>query len=284
MSVRVHQATRRPAQAGRPAPGWSVELSAVVRRGLLDRRRSIAIWGGSLGALGAFMAAIYPTIQSSIEQVAKSYPAGLKEAFGVQAMNTVEGYIHAELFSLIVPLAIGYYAIRAVATPIVGAEERGHLDTILSLPLPRSVLVAGSCVVAALSSAAILALLGFATFVVGRVAGTGISLGLVAAGVAGVFPLALFAGGLAAVASGALHSSLIASGVAMGTLVAMYALDLAGRLAHALDALRYISAFHYYGAPMQNGIDPASFIGLAAAGVVLMILGAILFDRRDVLH
>ena len=53
-------------------------------------------------------------------------------------MNTVEGYIHAELFSLIVPLAIAYYAMRAVATPIVGAEERGHLDTILALPSPGS--------------------------------------------------------------------------------------------------------------------------------------------------
>jgi ABC-2 type transport system permease protein len=284
MSVQAPRAPSPVTQARRSAPGWSVELSAVVRRGLLDRRRSVAIWGGSLGALGAFMAAIYPTIQSSIEQVAKSYPAGLKEAFGVQAMNTVEGYVHAELFSLIVPLAVGYYAVRAVATPIVGAEERGHLDTILSLPLPRIVLVAGSCVVAALSCAAILALLGIATFVVGRLAGTDISLGLVAAGVAGVLPLALFAGGLAALASGGLRSLLSASGVAMGTLVAMYALDLAGRLAHALDPLRYISAFRYYGAPMQDGIDPASFIGLAAASVLLMILGALLFERRDVLH
>ncbi len=95
------------------------------------------------------MAAIYPTIRSSIEQLATSYPSGLKEAFGVQAMNTVEGYIHAELFSLIVPLAIAYYAIRAVATPIVGAEERGQLDTILALPLSRTVLAAGACLVAA---------------------------------------------------------------------------------------------------------------------------------------
>ena len=90
------------------------------------------IWGGSLGVLGAFMAAIYPTIQSSVEQMIKSYPSGLKEAFGAGAMNTVEGYVHAELFSLIVPLAIGYYAVRTVATPLVGAEERGHLDTIFA--------------------------------------------------------------------------------------------------------------------------------------------------------
>ena len=147
------------------------------------------------------MAAIYPTIRSSIEQVAKSYPSGLKEAFGAQAMNTVEGYVHAEMFSLIVPLAIGYFAVRAVATPIVGAEERGHLDTILALPIPRSVLVAGSGIVTAISSASILGLLGACTFIVGRIAGTDISLGLVAAGAAGVLPLALFAGGLSALAA-----------------------------------------------------------------------------------
>ncbi|HET9102542.1 MAG TPA: ABC transporter permease subunit [Solirubrobacteraceae bacterium] len=284
MSVEVSPARRRVLPASRPAPSWSRGLSALVRQGLLDRRRSIAVWGGSLGALGAFMAAIYPTIKSSIEQVAKSYPSGLKQAFGVQSMSTVEGYVHAELFSLIVPLGIAYFAVRAVTTPIVGAEERGQLDTILSLPLRRTVLMAGACIVAALSSAAILALLGIATFVVGRLAGTGISLGLITAGVAGVFPLALFAGGLAAFASGALRRSLSASGLAMGTLVAMYALDLAGRLAHSLDALRYVSAFHYYGAPIQDGIDPASFIGLAAAGVLLMAAGAVLFERRDVRH
>ena len=94
------------------------------------------------------MAAIYPSIRSSIDQIAKNYPEGLKEAFGVQAMNTVEGYIHAEMFSLIVPLALGYFAIRAIAAT-VGAEERGHLDTILALPISRTVLLTGSYLVTA---------------------------------------------------------------------------------------------------------------------------------------
>ena len=97
------------------------------------------------------MAAIYPSIRSSIDQIAKNYPSGLKEAFGVQAMNTVEGYIHAEMFSLIVPLAMGYFAIRAVAGPTVGAEERGYLDTILALPVSRTVLIAGNYLVAAVA-------------------------------------------------------------------------------------------------------------------------------------
>jgi ABC-2 type transport system permease protein len=251
---------------------------------MLDRRRAALTWGLSLGAYGALMAAIYPSIRSSMDQIAKNYPAGLKEAFGVQAMNSVEGYLHAEMFSLIVPLAIGYFAIRAVAGATVGAEEHGDLDTILALPISRSVLIAGSYFVVALLSAAIMALTGLMTFTVGRIAGTDISLGLVFAGVMGVWPLALFFGGVSALASGALHSSRAVTGIAVGALVAMYGLDLAGRLAHGLDPVRWASAFRYYGAPMRDGIDPASFVGLAGVGALLLVAGALLLERRDVLH
>jgi hypothetical protein len=34
---------------------------------------------------------------------------------------------------------------------------------------------------------------------------------------------------------------------------------------------------------MRDGIDPVAFIGLAGAGVVLLIVGARLLERRDVL-
>ena len=268
----------------RQAPEWRVGLRAVLRRGLLDRQRGTLVWGGSLGALGAFMAAIYPSIQSSIEDVARNYPAGLKQAFGVEAMNTVEGYVHAEMFSLIVPLAIGYFAIRAVAGAIVGAEERGDLDTILALPLSRRVLLVGSYLVAAIASVVILGLTGVMTFIAGRIAGTHISLGLVIAGSMGVWSLALIFAGISALASAVLHGSKTVTGIALAVLVAMYALDVAGRLAHGLEPLRWVSAFRYYGAPLRDGIDPASFFGLAAAGVLLLILGAVLIDRRDIHH
>ncbi|MGZ6568739.1 MAG: hypothetical protein ACXVE9_15245 [Solirubrobacteraceae bacterium] len=104
-------------------------------------------------------------------------------------------------FSLIVPLAMGYSAIRALAAPIVGAEQSGHLDTILALPISRRVLLVGSYPVAALVALAIMAVVGLLTFIAGRLAGTGISAGLVTAGVIRVWPLALFFGGVSAVAS-----------------------------------------------------------------------------------
>lgn len=271
-------------EARRSAPAQPQSLRTLIHHGLRDQRRALLIWGLSFGVLGAFMAAIYPSIQGSIDQLLKSYPSGLKEAFGIQSMNTVEGYIHAEMFSLIVPLGMGYFAIRSISSATVGAEERGYLDTILSLPISRRVLATGAYIVAAIGAAVIMVVTGVLTFAVGRIAGTDISFGLVMAGVMGVWPLCLFFGGISALAASVLHRSRGVLGLSLGVLVAMYAVDLAGRLAHGLGAIRWASAFRYYGAPMRDGIDPVSFIGLAAAGVVIGILGAYLFERRDILQ
>jgi len=257
-------------------------LRAVAVRSVRDQRRAVLVWGAALGALGGFMAAIYPSVRDMIDQLVEQYPAGLKEAFGVGEMNTVEGYIHAEMFSLIVPLAIAVFAIRSATRPSVGAEERSELDTILALPLSRTALAFGAFVATAIATAGILALTGVLTWVAGRIAGTGISAGLSAAGTLGLWPFALFFAGVAALAAGALHGSGIVTGISGGVLVAMYALDLAGRLAQQLEPLRYFSAFRYYGAPLRDGIDVSSFVVLAVGGVALAAVGALLFERRDV--
>ena len=259
-------------------------LRAVIRRGLADRRRSALTWGISFGVYGGFIAAIYPSIHHALSQIVKHYPSALRQAFDVGSLGTVEGYVQAELFSLIVPLAIAYFAIHSLTGPTVTAEERGDLDTILSLPVSRSELLIGSALVTAAVSAVIMAIAGVMLFLTGRIAGTHISLGLVAAGVMGVWPLALVAAGFAAVAVGYLHTSRSVHAFSLGLIVAMYVLDLAGRLAHGLAPIRWISAFKYYGSPMRDGIDPPSFIGLIIAGAVLVAVGALLFERRDIRH
>jgi ABC-2 type transport system permease protein len=96
--------------------------------------------------------------------------------------------------------------------------------------------------------------------------------------------MAMFFAGVASVAGGLVGRSSEVVGIAGGVLVAMYVLDLAGRLTSSLEALRYVSAFHYYGAPIRDGIDIGDFLLLTAAAVVLIAVGAVLFDRRDLRH
>jgi beta-exotoxin I transport system permease protein len=257
---------------------------AVIRRGISDQRFAVVTWGSALGLMGAFIAAIYPSVKDSLAKVVQSYPSGLKEAFGVTGFDTVESYVHAEMFSLIVPLAIGFFAIRSATRETVTAEENGYLETLLSLPLQRRILVGGSALATMVICAGILAVTGLLIFVAGRIAGTGISLGLTFAGAFGLWPLAVFFAGVASVVGGLVGRSAEVTGIATGILVGMYVLDLAGRLADGLEPVRWFSAFRYYGAPLRDGIDISHFVALSAAGIVLIGVGAVLFDRRDLRH
>ena len=264
------------------APSGARTLRAVVRRGLRDNRRAPLTWGGSLGLMSAMMAALWPVIEDSMDELMNSYPAGLKEAFNIAELDSVEAYVDAEMLSLIVPLAIAFLAVRIAARAIAGAEERGYLDTLLAAPVARHALVAGAFLVSAIVVVEVLVVITAATWLAGWAVGAEPSLAVLGRGYANVWPLAMLFGGLALLAAGALRRAATVTAVAVGTLVAMYVIDLVGKLAEPIEPLRSVSAFMYYGSAVRDGIDPLAFAGLALAGAVLAAAGALRFDRRDV--
>ena len=279
VATRVGQVERARA----PAPSSRRSLRAVVRRGLRDHRRAPLTWGLPLGAMCALIVGIYPSIEDSLKEITRSYPQGLKDAFGIEELNTVEAYLDAEMFSLIVPLAIGFFAVRSISHAISVPEERVYLDTALAAPLSRRVLAMGAFIVTALACAAVLLVVYGLTMVVGLAAGTGLSAGKTAAGVANVWPLAVFFAGFATLVAGFLHRSAPVTAIAAGTLVGMYVVDLVGKLADSLEPARYLTVFKYYGSGLTEGMDPVAFAGLTVSGTLLALAGAVLFERRDVL-
>jgi ABC-2 type transport system permease protein len=258
-------------------------LRAMVRRGLRDHGHAPLTWGVPLGAMCALIVAIYPSIEDSLNELTKNYPEGLKQAFGIEQLDTVEAYLDAEMFSLVVPLTIAFFAVRSISREISVTEERGYLDTTLAAPLSRRVLVAGSFAVTALASAAVLTAVFVLTMVAGVAAGAGISLAKLAAGVANIWPLAVFSAGLAVLVAGFLHRSAPVTAIATGTVVGMYVVDLAGKLAEPAEPFRIVSVFKYYGSGLTDGIDSAAFIGVTVFGTALAFVGSLLFERRDVL-
>jgi ABC-2 type transport system permease protein len=255
---------------------------AVVRRGVREHRRAPLTWGGSLGAMGALMAAMWPSIDDSIGKLLQSYPKGLKDAFNIREIRSVETYVDAEMLTIILPVALAFLGVRCATGAISLAEERGYLDTLLAAPLSRRALVAGSFAVAALVVAAVLVVITLMTWVAGVLAGADPSLAVLGRGMANVWPLSMFFSGLALLAAGRLHRSAAVTAVAGATFVAMYVIDLVGKLADPVEPLRTVSAFRYYGSAIQDGIDPVAFAGLALAGALLAAAGALLFERRDI--
>ncbi len=263
-------------------PAVRSALVALVRRGLRDNARSALLWGGGLGLMSAFEVALYPSISASLGKAIDGYPAGVKDAFGITDLGTVEAYLHAEMFSLVLPLALAYCALRWVAAAIAGAEESGYLDTLLATPLARRTLTASAFLTAAIATAGVLALTGVLTTVAGLIAGEVVPIGHLAAGLAGVWALALFFGGAATLAAGMVHRAGLALAAVGGLLGAMYVVDLVGKLSAPLHGLRWASAFRYYGAPLQDGLDVAGFALLVVAGALLAVAGAVCFERRDI--
>jgi ABC-2 type transport system permease protein len=264
------------------APAARAALAALVRRGLLDNRRSLLIWGTALGVMSAFEVALYPSIQKSLGQAFKGYPAGVKDAFGITDLGTIDAYLHAEMFSLVLPFALAYFAMRCVANAISGAEERGYLDSVLAVPVSRRALVASAFATTMLAVAGILVVNGAFTAVAGVIVGDAVGAGHLVAGLAGVWALALFFAGCASLAAGLLHRSGLVLGAMGGVLGAMYLFDLLGKLSDAVAGLRWLSAFRYYGTPLQTGLDVAGFAVLVAGGALLAVAGAVCFERRDI--
>jgi ABC-2 type transport system permease protein len=259
----------------------SSQLGALVLTHLSDRRRSLLAWGVPLGLWSAFIVLIFPSVEGALSKAIKNYPPALKEAFGIGELTNVEQYLHAEMLSLIVPLALGYLAVRAVASGLSGAAESGRLDVLLSAPVSRSRLAAASFAATAVELAIVLVLTVILTGLGSLVSGADLSLGSALVGYANVWPLALVFAGLGVIATGFSLRTSVVTGAVAGVLVTMYVIDLIGKLDPGLSGLRYASVFKYYGNAIEDGIEPIAFIGVTAAAIIFAAVGAWLFERRD---
>jgi len=280
MSARsLHVAVPRTAaksSARRPQP-----VRSLVARGLADRWRSVLAWGIGGGLMCAFTAGVYPSIQDSLGQALEGYPEGLKEAFSIGELSSVEEYLSAEAFGWIVPIAVSFFAIRSAVRSIAAAEEAGHLDALMSAPVSRRELVGATFITTAISTVGVLALVALLTGTSAAVFGAGLSTGLLLAGTANVWPFAMVFGALALVVTGLRPGPGVTTGVSGAVLVAMYVIDLVGKLADPVEFLRHLSLFKYYGMAIRDGIDPLAFAGITLGALLLAALGAWLFDRRD---
>lgn len=258
----------------------------LIRRGLLDYRRALLGW--SLGVIGyaALTVSIFPSIKGSgaFKNLAQNYPDALKSIFGLNGGNitTGAGYVDVELFSLMLPLLILVLAIGAGARALAGEEESGRLELVLSYPVRRrdAVLAKGAAVA---GEVVLVCAVGFAALAVLNYAvGLELSLGRLAAAFGALAVLGVLYGWLALAVGAAYPSRTLAIGLATAFAAAGYLVNGLHALAGWLNPLRVISPFWLIGpAPMQNGVDGAGVLVVAAVAVAVLVAGSLLIERRD---
>lgn len=274
-------APSRPTVRPMRAP-WLRYAAYALRR----RRRAPLTWGLPLGLMAAMIVAVFPSIRSSsqLDELIKAYPDALKEAFGISdaSFSSISGYLAAEIFSMIAPFTAAAFMVHVIATGVSAAERRGVLDVMLSAPVRRRQLLAGHLAGGAVALLGIAAALGVVTQAAAVAAGVDLPVGDTLAGVLNLWPLGLFAGGVAALLAGIWRRPAAVAGGSAGVLVTMYLVEVLGKLSDTFAKVDAVSAFHYYGSAIEDGLDPGACATLAVAGLLLAAVGCVLFERRDV--
>ena len=170
-------------------------------------------------------------------------------------------------------------------TAIAGEEESGRLDLTLAHPVSRwsvtiqrfAAIVVQMLVVGVALAVALIAISGPAQF--GEIGPANLAAASIHLSLLGIVfgALALAAGaatGRRGVAFGAV--AIIAIGGFLGNNL--------GPMVEQLAWLRDVSPFHYYagGLPLSNGFQVSDALVLAVASVILVAVGGVVFDRRDV--
>jgi ABC-2 type transport system permease protein len=238
-----------------------------------------------MGGMTAYFAILFPTYSKILDissLMAKMGPVA-KLMGATSDVNTLTGFLHIELFSMILPALMVVLAAGIASGFTAGEESRGTIDVLLSYPISRrrlvlekSLAVLIACVVAAAATWA-LGLLGAA------ISSSPLAADKLAAACAMLVLVGLVYGSIALAISTATGNRGVAIGVAVGLLVVTYLIDGLANIVDGLNAIRWMSPFRYYmgGDPLRNGIalgDAAVLIALTAAFLTASLIA---FERRD---
>ncbi len=244
-------------------------------------------WGLSLGLLGYYLMQFYDTLaeqQAMLEQLIAQYPPELMAFFGgSDNIFSPAGYLSMEFFS-IMPVVFGIYAVMAASSLIVGHEENGVLDLLMSYPISRTALFAGRLLSFACTLAAILGFV-WLSFLAGVAVSEelDITAGLLLRPFIGLYAVLFLFGNISLCFSMLLPSRSMAAMLGGLVMVASYFIQSLSTINEDLQTIaKYLPLKYYQSGYAIDGLNGEWLLGLYGFGLLFALLAWLLFLRRDI--
>ncbi|MBE0689785.1 MAG: ABC transporter permease subunit [Anaerolineae bacterium] len=253
--------------------------------------RQMLYWGLAIGSLMALNVVAIPNMDALKEmgRLLETLPPIMLQMFGatdIEYMATPEGYLASQTFMLLL-LIMGVYAIVVGLNVTANDEERGIMDNVLALPIPRWRLVLEKLLAYALMTAGLLALIFLATW--GSLLITPafqVDTGKLVLATLNGLPGALVVLAFTTLVAAVVRRKSMAMGIAAVFLVGSYLIDNLGAAASEsfLALIRPLSFHAYYDGMnvMRNGLNVGNMTLLLVVAVVLAALAMFAYQRRDV--
>lgn len=96
-----------------------------------------------LSLLAAFAVWAYPSYSQAMDmgQLREAFPEPMIQAFNIQTMASLEGFLSVELYMFGWVILLGLYLAYSAASIVADDIDRGRMDTLLSMPVSRPRLV-----------------------------------------------------------------------------------------------------------------------------------------------
>jgi ABC-2 type transport system permease protein len=260
-------------------------LANVFLKTLRDMRHGLIGWGVGIVLMVTLESALWPSINhlTDLDKLIANYPQGLRKLFNLDAMSTGQGFMNAELFSLVLPGLFITYAVGKGARLIAGEEQAGTLEMLLVAPLSTTRILLEKAAALVVSVVALGACLLVTLTVASAIFGLDIGLAAAATGSLAIVLISAEFGCLALGVGAASGRRVVALATAGAAAIAGYLLYAAGLF---VDSLRGIQGWSPFDQAIADGPLGArvtlNLLWMILAAVAFIALAAPAFHHRDI--
>jgi ABC-2 type transport system permease protein len=261
-------------------------MLTVFRYAILRTRTAVISWGAGLSVLGIYLVTFYENIievQTQINLIMQMFPKELLVFFGdADSFMTPSGFLHLEFFSYM-PIILGLLFISWGANLLVGDEEKGYMDLILSHPISRFDLFFGRVLANLGSMFAVLVIVWISTSIVIYSIAMPYTFLDMSRPFLSLFVILIFYNTLALFFSMFFPSTRLSNMLTSILLIASFFITSLSKLDEKLIPFAKMSPMTYYqGGDALNDFEWLWACGLFGISLLLLIGAWLLFKRRDI--
>ena len=257
------------------------EIKHTLRR----MRGAIIGWGIGLFAYGFMMAKFFTSLEmmEGFLDNLENYPAEMLAFFpNIFDIMSPKGYMDTYFFSYMT-LIIGFFAITACANLLVGDEEKGILDLLVSYPVSRSGFFWGRLIGFLIATVMILLASWLGWLISAGSSGLNLSAIELLQPFIPLYVVLVLFGGMALLLSMLLPAARMATGLAGGLLLVNFLFIGLANLNPDLAAIYELTPLYFYqGGAAIEGIDWGNLLGLMGITLIFTLMAWLLFQRREI--
>lgn len=260
----------------------------IVVRSLFERGRLLVWWAAAAILYPVLIGLWWPSVRDSegLHESVSNYPEVVQAVFGGEdlfSVATAPGFLHVQLFALVVPVALAVFAIGFARHTLPAEEESGLLDLLVTYPTSRRRLLVekSGAIVASLLA---LGLLTWLTLLaMDALVDLDITTTALAGAVVGVVLLSVFHASVALAVGAATGDRGLSVAAGAGAVVVGLGLLALSQLAEGASWVRYLSPYYYGTAnePLTGSWPIGGHITLLVLIAVALVGADYAFERRD---